>query len=200
MKRKSEGACDLITQLDLSILDWIQAHLRCGLLDTVMPIITLFGEGGIFWIVLALALLAIPRTRKVGLCMALALIADVLLCNVTIKPLVARPRPWTIRPEMEAVIRELTKLPSGYSFPSGHTAVSFSGAGTLLLLKTRGRVPASALAVLVGLSRLYLYVHYPTDVLCGALLGLLCGFLGARVGRKLWSGITQKKQRKQSNE
>ena len=184
----------MITQLDLTILDWIQAHLRCGLLDTVMPLITLFGEDGIFWIVLSLALLIIPKTRRIGLTMCVALAADVLLCNILIKPIVARPRPWTFRPGMEEIIAQLTSVPGDFSFPSGHTAIAFAGAGALLFQKNRWGIPAVILAALIGLSRLYLFCHYPTDVLCGALLGLLCGAIGVWIGNRVWAWYERRKK------
>jgi len=169
----------VITEIDLAILDWIWENLRCGFLDAVMPVITLFAHHGIFWICLSLLLLAIPKTRKVGLAMCLALVMNVLLCNVLIKPLVARPRPWTHRPELEAAIAALSILPTDFSFPSGHTSASFACAMAMARSKSRLGVPALILAALIGLSRLYLYVHYPTDVLCGVLLGAACGILGA---------------------
>lgn len=164
-----------MTAIDFTILDWVQAHLRCGLLDTLMPIITALGEYGAVWILLCLFLLIRKDTRRVGIMMFFALALDVLLCNVFLKNLIARPRPFTLRPETVLLI----KPPSGFSFPSGHSAASFAGAGTLLFAKQRGRLPALILAAAIALSRIYLYVHYPSDVLCGALLGLLCGFLAA---------------------
>lgn len=174
----------MITQIDLSILDWIQANLRGGFLDAVAPVITLFGEGGIFWIALTVLLLVIPKTRKYGLAMFIALALDVLLCNLIIKPIVARPRPWTYRPGIEAEIAALTKLPTDFSFPSGHTAIAFAGACGLLFSRNKWGVAAVILALLVGLSRLYLYVHYPSDVLAGAVLGTLCGLAGAILAKK----------------
>ena len=176
----------MITQLDLSILDWIQANICCRPLDIIMPLITLLGEDGVFWIVLAAVLFLIPKTRKIGTAMCLALVLDVLLCNVLIKPLVARPRPWTWHPGMEDAIAAMAPLPSGFSFPSGHTAASFAGACAILFSKNRWGIPAVILAALIGLSRLYLYVHYPTDVLCGALLGILCALLAVQLTRRLW--------------
>ena len=170
----------MITQFDLSVLDWIQLHLRGGFLDALAPIITLFSEGGFFWIGLTLLLLILPKTRKCGLAMVLALALDVLLCNVIIKPLVARPRPYTYRPELELLVERL----SDFSFPSGHTAIAFSGASALLFSKNRLGWAAIVLAALIGLSRLYLYVHYPTDVICGAALGLFCGAAGAYLAEK----------------
>ena len=84
----------LAVNFDLPILEWIQANLQCGFLDFIMPIITLFGEGGIFWIAWAVVLLFIPKYRKVGWSMGVALILGLLVCNVTLKPLVHRPRPY----------------------------------------------------------------------------------------------------------
>ena len=87
---------DAVTRGDLAILDFMQAHLSCGFLDTVMPALTRLGDSGVIWIVLAAALLLFPRTRKYGLAAALALVIGALLCNVTLKPLVARLRPFEI--------------------------------------------------------------------------------------------------------
>ena len=83
----------MITTIDLLILDWIQNHLRCGLLDRIVPAITMLGEAGWIWILLALCLLIPRKTRKYGLAVSIALVVDLLLCNVLLKPLVARPRP-----------------------------------------------------------------------------------------------------------
>lgn len=169
-----------MTELDLSILDWIQEHLRCAFLDTVTPWITMLGDGGVVWILLALILLAIPRTRKLGLAVTAALVVDLLLCNVLIKPLVARTRPFVLRPEIKLLIAP----PRDYSFPSGHTAASFAAVGALFFAKSRGWIPALILAVAIGFTRMYLYVHYPTDVLAGAVLGIFCGAIGALIMKK----------------
>lgn len=164
-----------MTQLDFTILDWVQAHLRCGFLDTIMPWITWLGEAGAIWILLALVLLIRKDTRPVGLAVAAALVVDLLLCNVLIKPLVARPRPFALRPEIQLLIPP----PSDYSFPSGHTAASFAAVAALFRKKSRLWIPGTVLAAAIALSRIYLYVHYPSDVLCGVLLGILCGVFGA---------------------
>lgn len=171
----------MILQMDLAILDFIRANIWCAFLDGIMPIITLFGESGLFWIILTLVLLAVPRTRPLGLCTALALILELLACNVLLKPLVARPRPWNYRPELAQQI--LIALPTDYSFPSGHTAGSIAAASAMALCKEPRAPWAVLLAVLVGLSRLYLCVHFFSDVLCGALLGLLCGWAGTMLGK-----------------
>ena len=94
----------LAVSFDLPILDWIQAHLQCGFLDAVMPIVTLFGEGGIFWIAWAVLMLVFPKTRKTGIAMGIALVMGVLICNVTLKPLVERPRPYDFQYENFGII------------------------------------------------------------------------------------------------
>jgi undecaprenyl-diphosphatase len=171
----------MVTQIDFGILDWVAAHLRCGFLDQLMVPITYLGEFGALWILLALVLLIRKDTRKAGVAVAAALILEVLLCNCILKPLVARPRPFWLREGIELLV----KAPTDYSFPSGHTSASFAAAGALFFQKTRGRVPALVLAFLIGFSRIYLFVHFPTDVLVGALLGSLCGFLGSQAAKML---------------
>ncbi len=170
----------MITEMDLSILDWIQAHLRCEFLDRVVPAITMLGEVGWIWILLAVVLLARKKTRKLGATVAISLVLDLIFCNLLLKPIVARPRPFSFRPELTLLV----KAPRDFSFPSGHTAASFAASSSLLFLKHKIWIPTMVLAGLIALSRLYLYVHYPTDVLAGAAVGFLCGFFGAILAKK----------------
>lgn len=160
--------------IDLGILEFIQTYLRCDLLDSVMPFITKLGDGGILWICSALLLIGFPKTRKAGTVMMVSLALEVLCCNVLLKPLVARPRPCDINPTVQLLIPRS----EGFSFPSGHTGASFAAASALFFDENKLGVPALAVAALIGFSRLYLYVHYPTDVFAGALLGILLGWLG----------------------
>ena len=82
---------------DLPVLDWIQANLKSSIMDTVMPIITVFGDAGIFWMVIAALLFIFPKTRRTGLGMAIAMMIGLIVCNVTLKPLVARIRPYDLQ-------------------------------------------------------------------------------------------------------
>ena len=161
---------------ELAILDWIGAHLRCGVLDAVMPWVSRLCDHGEVWIVLCLVLLAIPRTRRTGVALALALAVDLLACNLLIKPLVGRVRPFAVR-----AVPLLVPPPADASFPSGHTAVSFAAAAALRRSKSRLWLPALALAAVLALSRLYLYVHWPSDVLGGAVVGTAAGLAGGRL-------------------
>ena len=164
---------------DLPILDWIQSTLQSPFMDKFMPFITLFGEGGIFWIVLSILLIVFPKTRKIGLGMGFAMIMGLLVCNVTLKPLVARPRPYDFQlSEFGKTIPLLIEAQHDFSFPSGHTIACFEASVVLLKNDKRMGIPAFILAILVSFSRMYLYVHYPTDVLVSVILGTLFAFLG----------------------
>ncbi len=184
----------LAVSFDLPILDWIQAHLANDLLDTIMPIITLFGDGGVFWIAVAVLLLCFPKTRKTGLGMGFALLMGLLVCNITLKPLVQRTRPYDFQLEQfGVVIHLLIDAESSFSFPSGHTIASFEAATVLLKNDKRMGIPAMILAVLIAFSRLYLYVHYPTDVIFSVFAGTLFGFLGNALAGRVMARFPQKR-------
>ena len=172
----------MITEVDLSILDWIQAHLRCGFLDHAVPAITMLGEAGWIWILLAVVLLARKSTRKLGAAVAISLVLDLILCNLLLKPIVARPRPFTFRPELTLLV----KAPRDFSFPSGHTAASFAAASALLFSKHKSWIPALVLAAAIALSRLYPMSTIPATCWRGLRSGFCAVFL---------EQFSQKKQR-----
>lgn len=161
--------------MELAILDFIQSNLRCGILDSVMIFITGLGDSGKIWIACTILLLLIPRTRKAGLAMGIALALEIICCNVVLKPFVARIRPC----DVNTAVQLLIERPLDYSFPSGHTASSFAAASALYFGSKKIWIPAAILAGLIAFSRLYLYVHYPTDVLAGALIGIMIGWIGS---------------------
>ena len=163
---------------DLPILDWIQANLQSGFMDVFMPFITKFGDHGLFWMIVAAILFIIPKTRKTGLGMAIAMMIGLLICNVTLKPLVGRIRPYDLQAELGITIQLLGERMHDFSFPSGHTIASFEAAVVLLKNSKKMGIPAMILAVLIAFSRLYLYVHYPTDVIVSVILGTLFALIG----------------------
>ena len=163
---------------DLPVLDWIQANLKSSIMDTVMPIITVFGDAGIFWMVIAALLFIFPKTRRTGLGMAIAMMIGLIVCNVTLKPLVARIRPYDLQAELGVTIQLLGERMHDFSFPSGHTIASFEAAVVMLKNSKKMGIPAMILAVLISFSRLYLYVHYPTDVIASVILGTLFALIG----------------------
>ena len=153
--------------LDGQILLWIQDNLRNDFLTPIFRFITYLGDVGAIWIVATIALLFFAKYRKVGLLSALALIDSLLINNLLLKNLVARMRPY------EAIegLNRLIEAQSDYSFPSGHAAASFAaGAIFFIYLPKKFGVPALILAFLISFSRLYVGVHYVTDVLAGALI------------------------------
>ena len=181
---------------DLPILDWIQANLQSGFMDTVMPIITLFGDAGIFWIVCSAILILIPKTRRTGLGMMIAMMIGLLVCNVTLKPLIARIRPYDLQAQLGVTIKLLGEAMHDFSFPSGHTIASFEAATVLLKHDRKLGIPAMILAVLIAFSRLYLYVHYPTDVLCSIVLGIIIAFIGDALAGLIAPALTKRKRGK----
>ena len=183
----------LAESFDLPILDWIQAHLQCELLDKAMPIITMLGDAGIFWIACAVLLMLFPRTRRIGLGMGFALAMGLLVCNLTLKPLVARMRPYDYQIEVlgrswESLLvagKLLVETPHDFSFPSGHTIASFEACTVLMLGNKKLGIPATLLAIAIAFSRMYLYVHYPTDVIASVILGTLFGIIGYAIAKKI---------------
>ena len=173
---------------EFQMLDGLQT-IHTSFLDTFMISITKLGDAGIVWIILTVILLLIPKTRKAGGYMAVALIADLIICNVIIKPIVARPRPYSINKTVQLLVTPL----KDYSFPSGHTAASFASVSALYFAgKKKVAAGALILSIFIAFSRLYLYVHYPTDVLGGLIIGLLCGWIADMIIQK----VMEKRSRK----
>ncbi len=166
--------------LDWSILHWIHDNLSCGLLDFLMPKLTLLGSGGAIWLLAAGGMLCTKKYRRQGVILLVGLAVGVLVGNVCLKNLIARSRPcW-----LDDSVKLLISLPTDYSFPSGHTLSSVIGATVLTKTNRRFGWAAIPLAVIIAFSRLYLFVHYPSDILAGAVLGVVIGlavyYLGMR--------------------
>lgn len=151
----------------------IQANLSGSIMDSVMIFITTLSNGGAIWIGVALILLLIPKYRRWGLTLAVVLAVGAIANSLILKPLIARPRPF----EGLDNILLLIKAPADFSFMSGHTLASVSSATTLMFMDKRVGIPAAILAVLTAFSRMYLYVHFPTDVLAGAIFGVILAIL-----------------------
>ena len=189
---------DHFTQFDGNLLIGIQHALNADWLTPIMKLITMFGEDGIFWIAVCLVLILFRRTRRLGVICALSLLCTFIACNLCLKPLIDRVRPWITF----QLVNPMLPPPGDASFPSGHSANSMGPAWAMFIatmpVKTaEGRsydevrclgwkgegvsprtmhkfgIAAVVLAVLVGISRLYLGMHYPSDVVCGLLIGVI---------------------------
>lgn len=163
---------EFIQNADWAILHWIQENLRCGALDFILPKLTLLGEAGAIWIAVGLALLISKKYRKYGVCLIAALVAGLLICNIGLKNIVARPRPCWLES-----IDLLVNNPKDFSFPSGHTWSAVTGALVATAANRKFGYVAIPVAVLLAFSRLYLFVHFPSDVLAGAAIGAVLGIL-----------------------
>lgn len=163
-----------VTALDFWILDWIQEKLVCPFLNAILVPITLLGDWCIPWFIAAIVLLCMKKYRKWGILMLLSLTLEIIVTDVVLKMVFSRIRPFAVNQAVELLI----KAPSSYSFPSGHTGSAFACAVSLIFTrKKRLYIPGLILALLTAFSRTYLYVHYPSDVLAGMLVGIACALI-----------------------
>lgn len=167
--------------MEIQFLNWLQTW-HSPILDVFMIFMTHLGDGGLIGIVVTIGLLLFKKTRRLGMMMLVAILVNALLCNVILKPLVQRPRPFTMNPSISLLIN----APTDYSFPSGHTSIAFTMVSVLAWRgEKRWTWLAFVIASLIAFSRMYLYVHYPTDILAGILVGLISGWIGTRVIERL---------------
>ena len=159
---------------EFAFLDWLY-QFRNPVMNTISIFFDYAGAHGEIWIAFTLLLLLFRRTRKAGFAMAVALVLYMAAGHFFLKPLFARPRPC----DVNTAITILVKRPHGHSFPSGHTASAFAAAFALWLQNRKLGVPALVLAAFIAFTRLYLYVHFPTDVLGGLVLGIALGALAS---------------------
>ncbi|HEX7798658.1 MAG TPA: phosphatase PAP2 family protein [Vicinamibacterales bacterium] len=173
--------------LDQSVRLWVVVH-RLGWLDGVMWIVSVIGRGGLVWLVIGLTVTLVRRTTPALLLeLMLAIVLASFLANYVVKPLVSRERPFVSTPE----ILVIGSRPGDASFPSGHAANAFAGASVLARRLRAQRVLWWALALLITYSRIYLGVHYPLDVIGGALLGYVCGTVAGGAVSDVVSGFSR---------
>ncbi len=163
---------------EMRVLEWLNVH-RTPALNLIMRFITFLGDKGWFWIALTILLLILKKQRDTGFTMALSLLLCFLSGNLLLKPLIARVRPY----ELNTALVLIGPRMRDFSFPSGHALASFGAAWALFRNRPRAGIPCLILAALISFSRLYLSVHYPTDVLAGMLLGIFIGEAAFRIVR-----------------
>ena len=165
--------------MELQILHWFQS-IHNPILSPILYFFTCIGEAGIVWILLALLLLTVlpKKYRSAGLTVAFALIFSLIMCNGVMKNAYHRIRPFVTDPTLyEGQLYNVFATIHDWSFPSGHTSASFAAAAALFMWHKREGAVAIVVAALISISRLYLTVHYPSDVLVSLVLGSLYGVL-----------------------
>lgn len=175
--------------LDWNVLNWIQENLHCDFLDVFMSKFTLLGEMGIIWIAIAIGLLISKKHKKAGLLVLIGLLLGVIIGNGILKNLVMRSRPCWINTDFNLLIAN----PKDYSFPSGHALSSTIAATVITLYRKKWGIIVIPIAALMAFSRLYLYVHFPTDILGGIVMGIIIGCVTYFCGNKIIDSVSKKK-------
>lgn len=179
---------DFIQNTDISVIEKIyrfQHNLNSELFNKIMIFFTILGDNGMIWIAVALILFLNRKYRKIGVFSIVSLIICALAVNVILKPLIHRPRPFS---EL-ADITLLIKAPKDYSFPSGHTAASFVMVYIFFRHIKKYFIPVLITGILIAFSRMYLSVHFPSDILAGIIIGIFSGYAGEKVA----DGVYRKK-------
>lgn len=170
---------EAITSIDINILMFIREYFANPLMDKIMVLISTLGNIGFIWILIGIILIVNKKYRAMGIVLIIALLIEVTVVDGIVKNLVQRDRPFLAFPEMKLLI----EMPTSYSFPSGHTASSFAAATVLGRYFRKYRYIAYGSAILMGFSRLYLFVHYPSDVIVGAIIGIICGIVAIEIAK-----------------
>jgi undecaprenyl-diphosphatase len=166
----------MVIKMEFNILYAIQ-NIRSDFLDSLMKFISSLGNGGLIWILTGILMLFFKNYRKCGYTILLALIFCLILGNGILKNLIARDRPCWIHNEFPLIIG----TPKDYSFPSGHTFSSFAASVSILFFHKKIGIFAVSLASVIAFSRLYLFVHFPTDILGGILLGTMTALISKKI-------------------
>lgn len=177
---------DFIVNFDWTIFKFFES-LWNPVLDVIMTVITHLGDKGIIWLVLGVGLLIPKKTRRLGVYVLGGFAVASVINNYCLKEFIQRPRPFNFDGWPEAFnFPNLVKQPSSWSFPSGHTSSSFGAAFPFLLkAKKKYGIPAFILAFLIGISRIYVHVHYPTDIIGGIIVGIVGGLIATILIDKL---------------
>lgn len=162
----------IIEKYDIKAAKYINSHFQHKKLDPLMKFFTYLGNLGLLWISISILFMLKHESRKTGIVLICSLLMTTILGEGIIKHIVKRKRPFI---KMNICDQLIIGTPSTYSFPSGHTASSFAAAAVFLAINSSISIIIVLIATLIGLSRIYLKVHYVSDVLGGAVLGLLCG-------------------------
>ena len=156
---------------ELGVLEWFES-IHGTALDQFMVAVTNSATSGLIWFAIGFLMTCTRRWRRCGVSVVVAMVLAYIVVDILLKPTVCRERPFAVED-----FQLLIPPPENWSFPSGHTASAFAGATAVLIHDRRWGAVAMVYAALVGISRLYLCVHWPTDVIAGALIGIAVAFL-----------------------
>ena len=186
---------DSLLGFDLAVFGWVQS-IQSHFLTAIMTTVTTLGDEGIIFIALGLVLLCTKKYRKAGVSILVALVVMLVLNNLVLKELIARPRPFNLDPEAYDWWYEVYKYPyfkihqpSSFSFPSGHTSSAFAAAIALLCHDRKLGIPTTIFAAIMGFSRIYVEVHYCTDVIGGAIVGIIYALIGVLIAKLIYPYI-----------
>lgn len=188
-----DAMIEQLLTLDGAVLLWIQEYIRADWLTPAVKTVTKLGNLGFIWIVICLGLLCFKKTRKAGAAGLLALVFSLILNNLILKRFIARIRPYEVIAGLELLVKPATD----FSFPSGHSASSFAAATAVVRMQKTSKWRFLLLigAVCMALSRLYIGIHYPSDVICGSISGICCGWAASIVMEKVCESIKKEKQK-----
>lgn len=190
---------DWLQNWDVSVLNWLQEHMANPILDGFFAFVTHLGDEGILWIALAVIFLFFKKTRKMGITMGVALLLGLILGNGVLKNVIGRVRPYNLDGAYGSIIGVddlLVGQPGDKSFPSGHTLGSFEAALAMLYYDRRFGIPAVVLAAMIAFSRMYLYLHYPTDIMGGVVLAVINVILAVLIVNAVYRYFENKKKLK----
>ena len=171
---------NFVQNIDISVIEKIyrfQHNLNSELFNKIMIFFTILGDNGMIWIAVALILFLNRKYRKIWVFSIVSLIIFALAVNVILKPLIHRPRPFSELTDITLLI----KAPKDYSFPSGHTAASFVMVYIFFRHIKKYFIPVLITGILIAFSRMYLSVHFPSDILAGIIIGIFSGYAGEKV-------------------
>ena len=186
---------DKILQFDWAVFQFVEQYIWADWLTPIMVFFTHLGEGGMIWILISAMFLLTKKYRKAGVTMLCALLVMQIGNNEILKELIARTRPFNLKEWQEIfVFPEMIARPSSWSFPSGHTSSGFAAVTALAITtkKARFAVPGYILAAIIAFTRIYVHVHYCTDILGGIAVGLIYGVLGYLLGSAVYHAIVKK--------